>query len=71
MLIRIVSSYFVAGIVIKDGFCDEAAPIVKYMLGWNHRACVLYIERKHWSYTEHGETKTRDQNSMVPGKERP
>ena len=33
---RLDSGYFCAGLVLEDDVVVEAAPIIKYMLGWTH-----------------------------------
>ena len=49
MLIRIVAPYFVAGIVLEEGVVIEAAPIVRYMMGWSGMRVRSYAKRKHWT----------------------
>lgn len=34
-LIRVTSSYFCAGVIAKNEIIINAAPILKYMIGWN------------------------------------
>lgn len=45
MLLRIQSSYFVAGIEVGAG---RAAPIVRYMVGWDIQRIQAYCARKGW-----------------------
>jgi hypothetical protein len=57
MLIRIVSSYFVCGIVLQadlfgDFLVSKAAPIVKYMNGWTYDRVKDYCWKKGWDYEE-------------------
>ena len=49
VLARIVAPHFVAGIVVHDGRVTEAAPIVRYMVGWSPRRVLAYVDRKGWS----------------------
>ena len=50
MLIRIESSYFVAGVETNYSVVVRAAPIIKYMIGWHSSKVVSYCEKKKWSY---------------------
>ena len=55
-LIRIESSYFVAGIVIdQNGQVVKAAPIVKYMVGWNTEKVETYCKKRGWKGTREKE----------------
>jgi hypothetical protein len=45
---RIEAPHFVAALAMKSGVVTEAAPIVRYMLGWTARAVAAYCERKRW-----------------------
>ena len=49
MLVQITSSYFCAGIILENGICIEAAPIVKYMKGWDRPKIRDYCKYKKWS----------------------
>jgi hypothetical protein len=49
-LIRITSGYFVCGIVCRDGIVVRAAPIVKYMKGWNGKRFVEYCNKKKFEF---------------------
>jgi len=46
VLIRI-SSYFVAGIIIKESI-NKCAPIIKYMKNWNFAKIKRYCLKKNW-----------------------
>jgi hypothetical protein len=48
-LCRIEAPHFVAGIIAMDGRVIRAAPILKYMLGWNGVAVRDYCRKKHWA----------------------
>lgn len=49
-LIRIVAPHFVAGVIARGGVIVEAAPIVRYMLGWDGRRFAAYCRRQQWEY---------------------
>jgi hypothetical protein len=46
----IVTPYCCAGIVARDGKVVEAAPIFRYMIGWDGRRVADYCYRKGWSW---------------------
>lgn len=50
-LIQITSRYFCAGIVLKEGTVKTAAPILKYMRGWNLNKVRNYSTGKGWKIT--------------------
>jgi hypothetical protein len=57
MLIRIESSYFVAGVELKGDLFDvftvfRAAPILSYMKGWSYDRVKNYCTKKEWSMLE-------------------
>lgn len=47
-LVRVVAPHFVAGFD-TDGTVREAAPILKYMIGWSDEKARNYIKRKGWT----------------------
>lgn len=47
ILIRIESSYFVAGL---DRYNNICAPIIKYMKYWSLQKIIRYCNKKGWSY---------------------
>jgi hypothetical protein len=47
---RIVSSHFVAGLVLKDEVVVRSAPILSYMIGWTNLKVEQYCNRKGWTY---------------------
>lgn len=50
ILARIVAPHFVAGIEIaRNATVIEAAPIVRYMIGWSARRVKRYVSAKRWS----------------------
>lgn len=53
MLLRIVSHWFVAGVVV--GY--RAAPIIKYMGTWSRRRIEAYCQQRGWECEEVKETR--------------
>jgi len=49
-LICITAPHFTAGIVARDGRVIEAAPIVRFMKGWNGERVATYCKRKGWKW---------------------
>lgn len=49
-LIQIKSSYFCCGILVQSGKIVKAAPIVKYMIGWNGKRFKQYCNKKKFTY---------------------
>ena len=48
MLVRVVAPHFVAGLVLTDDTCTDAAPIMRWAIG-KHRAFLSeYFRRKGW-----------------------
>jgi len=48
-LIRIESKYFVAGVIFNENYiCIKAAPIIKYMVGWEATKFINYCKSKGW-----------------------
>jgi hypothetical protein len=45
-VIRIVSPYFVAGVVVGE----RAAPIIGYMRWWSTSKIKTYCDKKKWRY---------------------
>ena len=48
MTLRILAPHFVAGIVLGE----RAAPIVRFILGWNERRIRDYCARRRWRVEE-------------------
>lgn len=46
-LVRVVAPHFVAGLV-SDGVVREAAPILKYAVGWSDEKARAYFAGKGW-----------------------
>ena len=51
-LYQITSSYFVAGLIVKDDKVIKSAPIIKWMIGRNLKYIETYCLSKHWKLTE-------------------
>lgn len=51
-MIRIVSDYFVAGLVLDRNYLTviRAAPILSYMMGWSVIKVIQYCDLKNWEY---------------------
>ena len=47
-MIRIVAPHFVAGVVLEHGHVIEAAPIVRYMIGWPADVVCRYCQKQGW-----------------------
>jgi len=48
ILVRIVAPHFVAGLVIRDDKCVEAAPILAWAVGKRRRQLSDYFKRRGW-----------------------
>lgn len=48
MLAQIKAPHFTAGIVLTNDVVTEAAPIVKYMIGWGRNYVRHYCTQKRW-----------------------
>jgi hypothetical protein len=48
MLVRIVAPHFTAGFVFEDGTVKQAAPILRFMIGWDQADVRAYCIRKGW-----------------------
>jgi len=49
VLAQITANHFVAGIWIVRGRVTDAAPIIKYMIGWHANRVKAYCDKKGWS----------------------
>lgn len=49
MLAQITAPHFVAGIVLSADIVTAAAPIVRYMVGWDRGRVRSYVARKGWA----------------------
>lgn len=47
-MIRILSPYFVAGVVLRDGYVVRAADILHYMVGKRMSRVLAYSRNKGW-----------------------
>lgn len=61
-LIQVTAPHFCAGIVIKDGQCVVAAPILKWAIGKDSDYLSRYFRRKGWRAVE----KVTAQASFAP-----
>ena len=50
-LVRIEAPHFVAGLDAEGGRVVRAAPIVRYMIGWDGRRVARYCASKGWAWT--------------------
>ena len=50
VVVQIAAPHFCAAIVARDGKCVEAAPILRYMIGWDGKQVAAYCVHKHWSW---------------------
>jgi len=48
MFIVIDAPHFYAGVTLKNHVVIKAAPIVKYMIGWNVERVGAYCTQKNW-----------------------
>lgn len=47
-LVRIQASYFVAGVLMENNVCIQAAPILGWMVGQNAFRLSTYCTEKGW-----------------------
>ena len=50
-LVRITAPHFVVGLVAREGHVFRAAPILRYMTGWDGRRVADYCAQKRWTWT--------------------
>lgn len=50
-LVRVVAPHFVAGIIMRDGRCIQAAPILKWCRGACRATLAAEFQRKGWVAT--------------------
>ena len=48
-LLQISSSYFCAGVELKNNVVARCAPIVRYMKGWPRHKVLSYCKKKEWA----------------------
>jgi hypothetical protein len=48
VLARVTAPHFVAGLVLRAATVHEAAPILRYMLGWSAQRVARYCAHKGW-----------------------
>jgi hypothetical protein len=47
--VQVTAPHFCAGILIRDGYCYQAAPILKWCIGHPARWLALVFKRKGWA----------------------
>jgi hypothetical protein len=62
---RILSEYFVAGVVVDDGICVQAAPIIGYCVGRDSRWFFDYCKRKGWTVEPIVEDSEKERTTFV------
>lgn len=50
ILIQVTAPHFVAGVVAWNGRIQEAAPILRYMVGWDAQKFTSYTAKRGWSW---------------------
>lgn len=51
-LLHIDAPHFCAGVILnRFGLVIDAAPILRYMLGWHRTRVEVYVHAKRWSCT--------------------
>lgn len=48
LLVRVVAPHFVAGLIVDNGVCVEAAPILRWAVGKRSDWLRGYFVRKRW-----------------------
>ena len=48
LLILVEAPRFCAGIVVRDGFCIDAAPILRWAIGYSERDLLAVFKRRRW-----------------------
>ena len=56
-LLQVKNNYLCAGLVIENEVVVEAAPILKYMIGWTCSRVMGYCTYKNWEYEICGKEK--------------
>ena len=54
ILVRVEAPHFVAGMILVEGVCREAAPILRWMRGKPWPVLLNAINRYRWTYQELG-----------------
>ena len=49
-VVRITAPHFVAGLVFQRQRVIEAAPILRYMIGWASGQMIRYCKGKRWTW---------------------
>lgn len=53
-VVSVDAPHFNAGVVGRDGRIVDAAPILRYMIGWDGERFAAYCRNKGWTYTPCG-----------------
>lgn len=48
VMLYVASPYFFCGVVLTANVVTRAAPILRYMLGWNEARVRAYAARREW-----------------------
>jgi len=51
LLVRVVAPHFVAGLIVWDGVCVDAAPILRWAVGKSEGELKRAFARKGWTAT--------------------
>lgn len=54
-VLQLEAPHFTAGVLVRDDRVVEAAPILKYMLGWSRGRVEKYCDKKSWESKEIGQ----------------
>lgn len=61
-LVQITAPHFCAGVVAREGIVREAAPIVRYMTGWDGKRLAGYCRTKGWTWTVVDDRRSNDES---------
>jgi hypothetical protein len=60
VIVQITAPHFCAGLIaFEGGTCFEAAPIIRYMIGWNGQQVQDYCIKKGWTWQARRQTSKR------------
>lgn len=48
-MISVNAPHFCAGLELRENKVVNAAPILKYMMGWNEEKVISYCKKKDWN----------------------
>jgi len=49
-IVIVTAPHFMAGVCLRNDIVVRAAPILKYMIGWNFPKIEEYVARKGWEW---------------------